>query len=181
MGSPAEERSETLADLGTAAGMLVVSMNNRLVPKKGGNIGYALKGAREGEGVAAITGGFAADGRSVRCNGPAAFGADPEISRIILTAMKFDPSIRSAGVIRYSEKAFRILSDMCVDSATADPARFPCGTVSMDWAVASCCAEGVPGVIAIHGDDPETGFICVFGENPHEVASNIIILSHRIQ
>lgn len=180
MTSPAQERSEILADLNDAARLLAASIDPRLVPMNGGNIGYAISGARDSESVAEVTGGILVAGESVRCAGPAAFGVDPKISRIILTVMKFDPGIRSAAVIRYTDEAFRILSTMSVESAETDPGMFPKGISTMDWAIASCCAKGVPGVIAIRGNDPETGVICILGENPHEIASNIIILSNRI-
>jgi hydroxymethylpyrimidine/phosphomethylpyrimidine kinase len=181
MTSPVQERKDLLVELSDSADQLASSMDVRLVPARGGNIGYALRGARDKSSVAAITGGLLVEGTSVRCAGPVAFGADEEISRIILTAMKFDPSVRSAAVIRYTDPAFLILSEMVIDSAETDPVKYPGGISTMDWAVAACCSEGVPGVIAIRGIDPEKHVICIFGEDPAEITSNIIILSNRIQ
>ena len=180
MTSPVQERSEVLADLEGAARLLTASINPRLIPPKGGNIGYAVAGARDSGSVAAITGGLVTDGESVRCAGPAAFGVDQNLSRMILTVMKFDPQIRSAGILRYSREAFRILSEMFMESADADPGRFPAVGSTMDWSVASVCTDGVPPVVAIRREDPETGIICIFGEEPREISSNIIILSNRI-
>ncbi|HOX36246.1 MAG TPA: thiamine-phosphate synthase family protein [Methanoregulaceae archaeon] len=178
--SPTQERSDVLKDLNAAAEVLVSSIEPRLVPRNGGNIGYAVRGARDGNGIAAISGGFTVHEGSVRCAGPAGFGADPNVSRIILTVMKFDPDIRSAGILRYSCEAFRILSEMFMESAEADPGRFPAVGSTMDWSVASVCTDGVPPVVAIRREDPETGIICIFGEEPREISSNIIILSNRI-
>jgi hydroxymethylpyrimidine/phosphomethylpyrimidine kinase len=181
MVSPAEERSGLVATLEGAAALLDGAMDVRLVPAGGGNIGYALRGARDTGDIAAITGGLRVDGGQVSPAGPVAFGADDRISRIILTVLKFDRLVRSAALIRYSGESFRILSEMFIESAEADTTRHPGGISTMDWAVASCCSEGVPEVIAIRAEDPDRQFICIFGEEPAAIARNIIILSNRIQ
>ncbi len=180
MTGPAQERSEVLVKLTEAAALLAGGIDMRLVPPSGGNIGCAIRGARDGRDVAAVTGGFLVEGRSVRCAGPVAFGADDGISRIILTAMKFDPDVRGAAMIRYSDDAFSILSDMFFECAETDPAKHTGNISSMDWAVASCCSESVPEVIAIHGPDTKNPLIGIFSEEPAVIASNIIILSNRI-
>ena len=180
MMTPAQERDDILKKLREAATLLAGSMDPRLIPDNGAGIGYAIRRARESRDVAVIPGGLLADGGKVRCPSKAAFGADDRISRIILTAIKFDPQVRSAALIRYSEESFRILSGMYVESKETDPARHPPGIATMDWAVASCCSEGVPGVIALRGGDPKRQAICIFGEEPSGIASNIIILSNRI-
>ncbi len=181
MTSPAQERNDVLAELGDAVALLVSSMDARLVPVNGGNIGYAIRGARDWTAVAAVSGGLVADGKGVLCAGPVAFGVDEWFSRTILTAMKFDPEVRSSAVIRYTGTAFRILSDMYAESAETNPAKHPGGTSTMDWAIASCCSDGVPPVIAIRANDPEQQVIVIFGDEPSYIASNIIILSNRIE
>jgi hydroxymethylpyrimidine/phosphomethylpyrimidine kinase len=181
MAGPVHERSEVLARLTGAAELLAGRIDQSLIPVSGGNIGFAIRGAREGHDVAAITGGFLAKEGSVRCAGPVAFGADDRISRIILTVMKFDPDIRSAAIIRYSDKAFSALSSIFIECAETDPLKHKGNISTMDWAVAACCSGGVPEVIALHGPDSENPVICIFSEEPGILASNIIILSNRIQ
>lgn len=181
MVSPAQERNDLITELNEAAAVLARDIDRRLVPPSGGNIGYAVRGARIGNDVAAVPGGFSLDGNSVRFGGPACFGADGKMSRIILTAMKFDPAIRSAAVIRFLPDAFRVLSAMLMDTAETDSEKHPDAISTMDWAVASCCSDGVPEAIAIRAKDPERQVICIFGEDPGGIASNIIILSNRIQ
>jgi predicted fused transcriptional regulator/phosphomethylpyrimidine kinase len=178
---PAEERRVVLARIDEAAKLLDGSIDICLIPPDGGNIGYAITGARTGRDVAAITGGFQAGRGSVNCAGPVAFGAEERISRIILTAMKFDPEIRSAAVIRFSDDAFGILSAMFIDCAEVYPAKFPRGISTIDWAVASCCSGGVPDVIALHRATAAESLLCISGEDPVSIARNIIIVSNRIQ
>ncbi|OPY36723.1 MAG: Bifunctional thiamine biosynthesis protein ThiDN [Methanoregula sp. PtaU1.Bin051] len=180
MAGVTSERNDVIVKLTEAVVHLARETDVRLIPPSEGNIGYAIRGARGASDIAAVTGGFVTDGTSVHRGGPVAFGADEGISRIILTVMKFDPVVRSAAIIRYSENIYSILSDMFIECEETNPGKYKGSISSMDWAVASCCSEGVPEVIALHGPDTMNPLICMFSEEPGILASNIIILSNRI-
>jgi len=80
-----------------AAGLLTRSMDARLIPPHGARLGYAIRGARDKGGVAAVKGGIVAGQEELPAAGPCEFGVDEDIARIILTVMRFDPDIRECG------------------------------------------------------------------------------------
>jgi hydroxymethylpyrimidine/phosphomethylpyrimidine kinase len=177
---PVQERNDLLALLTRVVDTLGQSLDARLVPPGGAQIGYALRGARDKNGVAAVDGRInIAEGKpgSGRC----AFGCDEEIARILLTVMRFDPLRRSAALIRFSDRVLRVLEDdLFLECASYDPEKAPRGISTMDWSVASCCREEVPDVIFPRGPSVRDGKILILGEDPNDVANNIIICSNRI-
>jgi hydroxymethylpyrimidine/phosphomethylpyrimidine kinase len=181
MTSPEQERRDVLVMLNKASSLLESSMDARLIPPAGTNIVYAIRGARDGRDVAGVKGGIVAVQNHIHLSGPCAFDAGGDISRIVLTAMKFDPCMRSAAVIRFSGKTRAILDDMFIECCALDRTKEPPGTGTMDWGVASCCGEGVPEIIYDTPAAPHEALIRIIGENPVEIAGNIIILSNRIQ
>src|SRR5438093_2927285 len=74
------------------------------VPEVGINIGYALPAATSLEDVCALEGRLLRVRDSLEATGPPAFGASRHVARIILTAMRFDPRVRSAINLKYREK-----------------------------------------------------------------------------
>jgi thiamine-phosphate diphosphorylase len=180
MKTPADERKGVLFRLAHAATLLETSMDTRLIPPRGLSIGYAVRGARDSEGIAAIYGGIHENERKACSTGPAEFGVDEQIARIILTTMKFEPGIRSAAVLCYSGTAITALEDMLLECDGFDPARQPADISTMEWGVASCCKDRVPDVIYNKKGGGIGGIIRILGEDPVVVANNILILSNRI-
>ncbi|HUU75258.1 MAG TPA: thiamine-phosphate synthase family protein [Methanoregulaceae archaeon] len=176
----AEEREIVLERLRYAVELLEESMSIELIPEVGSNIAYALTKARSPGDVAAV------EGRIVRLSGRAhavgqvAFGASDHVARIILTAIKFDPHIRSAANIRYNPEIVKILEDMFLEVCSFDRAGEPPGIQTMDWGVASCCKSGVPDVIFDCGGIGKEPMIRLLGEDPVEVAKKVIKVSGRI-
>jgi hydroxymethylpyrimidine/phosphomethylpyrimidine kinase len=178
---PAHERNNTLSTLHAATTQLEQSMNVSLIPPEGISFGFALRGARDTSRVVAVNvwikngvgGGVTA--------GTCAFGTDEPVVRIILTAMKFDPAIRSAAILQYSDRALRVLeNDLFLECAPMDAASKNKGISSMDWGIASCCKKGIPDIIFRKGASTAESRIILFGEGPADVANNIIICSNRI-
>jgi len=177
---PEQQRNEVLSRLSQAVNLLEESMDFRLAAGVPANIGYAITGARDGTGIAAIPGGFAVQDKKVRAAGPCGFGADAGIARVVLSAMKFDPEMRCAATIRHAARIQDVLEDMFLECCTVDRNRQAPGVSTMDWGVASCCKDGVPEAIVDPGVSPKTAAIYLFGEGPGDVAGNIIMLSNRI-
>lgn len=177
---PASERNAALSRLQSATSLLDQSLNPALVPQGGAQIGYAIRGARDKNGVAAIEGrisGPAAGETGRRCS----YGTDEEIARVILTVMKFDPARRSAAILRFSQRALAVFEgDLFLECAPVDTAKAPKGISTMDWGIAACCREEVPDVIYPRGPGAESAPLILLGEEPVDVANNIIICSNRI-
>ena len=175
-----EEEAEVLGKLGLAVKILADGMSPAVVPTGGAAIGYALRGARRGEDVAGIPGGLVADGDEVRASGEAAFGAAGGAARIALTAMRTDPEIRSAVVIRFTPAILATVEGLLLETCEFDRAREPPGVSTMEWGVASCCRDGVPDVVFDRGAPGREGLVRILGEDPVVVAQTIVALSGRL-
>jgi thiamine-phosphate diphosphorylase len=176
---PEAERNDVLGRLEEAL-RLLDGIDPGLVLPGGLSIGFALRGARDPGGVAGVRSGIHPGETPPAGGGAAAFGADAQISPIILTTMKFDPAVRSAAIVRYSAASIAILESMFLECVTFDPSRVPPGISTMDWGVASCCKDGVPDVIYTREYREAAGVIRILGEDPVVVANNILILSNRV-
>jgi hydroxymethylpyrimidine/phosphomethylpyrimidine kinase len=178
---PAHERNTIISTLQDATARLVASVNVRLIPPEGISFGFALRGARDNGGVGAVSTGIKTGPGGGITAGPCAFGTDEPVVRIILTAMKFDPVMRCAAVLQFSERAESVFeNDLFLDCASMDTASKNRGISTMDWDIASCCRESVPDVIFRHGTVSADSRIILFGEGPADVLNNIIICSNRI-
>ena len=175
-----EEREKVVDRLEEALGLLVERMDARLIPEVGMNIVYALPDARSKDDVAGVLGRIVRLGEAVHPVGEIAFGASDHVARIVITAMRFDPRIRSAANIRFSETILPELENLLFEVCSFDRGKEPPGVQTMDWGVASCCREGVPDVIYDRGAVGKEPMIRVLGEDPVTVAQNILKLSNRI-
>ncbi len=107
MSDPSHERSDAVEKLTQATLLLEQSLDVRLIPPGGVKFGYAIRGPRDKDDIAAVQGGIINQNSKPRAAGPCAFGADDEIARLVLTAMKFDPVMRSAATLHFSKNTIR--------------------------------------------------------------------------
>jgi thiamine-phosphate diphosphorylase len=178
---PVQERKDVLALLTRVVDTLQDSLNDQLIPPRGAQIGYAIRGARDKGGVAAVGGRITIRNGKPGIGGPCAFGCDDEIARALITVMRFDSRRRSAALIRFSDRAIRVLEDdLFLECASYDPKKAPAGISTMDWGIASACRDEVPDVIFPLGPHDGDAVILILGEDPNDVANNIIICSNRI-
>lgn len=176
-----EEREKVVKRLEEAVGLLAERMDARLIPEVGMNVVYALPDARSREDVAGVMGRIVRLGDRVHPVGEIAFGASDHMARVVLTAMRFDPRIRSAANIRFSDEIVSKLTDLLFEVRSFDRGKEPPGVQTMDWGVASCCREGVPDVIYDRGAVGKEPMIRLLGEDPVTVAQNVLKLSNRIK
>jgi hydroxymethylpyrimidine/phosphomethylpyrimidine kinase len=175
-----EEEEEARGKLELAMRVLARGMSPLLVSGSGSNIGYALRGARSPGDVAGIEGGLEERSGSVHPSGGVAFGAGKEVAGVVLTAMRTDPGIRSAAVIRFLPAIPGILEDLLLETCEFDRSREPPGVPTMDWGVASCCRDGVPDAIFDRGALGKEGLVRLLGEDPVTVAQTIVSVSGRL-
>jgi predicted fused transcriptional regulator/phosphomethylpyrimidine kinase len=180
MKDPVQERNEVLYRLDLAVTHLEASVSPLLIADRGISLAYALKGARDSEGVAAVPGGLVLREGKATAGRPCAFGADPPCARIVLTAMKFDPLIRSAATLPFSETVLAVFRAMYLECIPLDSTRKAVGISTLDFGAASCCNDGVPDVMYDAGANNNPGIMHIFGEDPVVVTNNIIICSNRI-
>ncbi|HIJ06057.1 MAG: Phosphomethylpyrimidine kinase [Methanomicrobiales archaeon 53_19] len=175
-----DDKIEVLDILGYAVSELKEKMDPRLIPEVGSNIVYARKGARSPADVAGVEGRIVTLRKSVHPVGECAFGASDHVARIVLTAMRFDPEIRSAANIRFTEPLAMLIEDMSFSVCWFDREDEPPGIQTMDWGVASCCRDEVPDMILDRGAVGKEPMIRILGTDPSSVANTIIMLSSRI-
>ena len=176
---PARERTDTIATLEAAIFPLKESMSTRLIPPEGASFGYAMRGARDSRGVAGVH--IRNEKGHPVPTGPCTFNTGEPVGRIILTAMKFNPAMRSAAVLQFSNRALAVLEDdLFLECASYAAAPGQPGISTMDWGIAFCCKGGVPDVIYEKNPDKTRARLILFGEDPADVANNIIICSGRI-
>ena len=174
-----DSRAMVCRELEDALQELIHDMSADLIPAVGSNIAYAIPLAKDKHDVAAV------QGRIVRLEGtphpvgPVALGASDHVARIVLTAMKFDPSVRSAANIRFSPEIIGIIEDLLLETCSFDREREPPGTRTMDWGVAFCCRSGVPDVIFDRGAVGKEPMVRILAEHPAEVVAIIRRISKR--
>jgi predicted fused transcriptional regulator/phosphomethylpyrimidine kinase len=174
-----EERQMVRDRLTEAVSELVKYMDPRLIPEVGTNIVYALPKAREISDVAGVEGRMVRKKGFVHPVGGIEFGASDHMARAALTAMKYEPSIRSVANIRFSEETLNIMDEMMLEICEFNRSTEPPGFQTMDWGVASCCKAGVPDAIFDRGALGKEAMIRIFGEDPVAVAKIIARISVR--
>jgi hydroxymethylpyrimidine/phosphomethylpyrimidine kinase len=158
----------------TAAGLAAV-LSPPWVPEVGTNLAYALPAAVTVEDVCALQGRIQRVGTAVAVTGPAEFGASKHVARVVLAAMRFDPSIRSAANLKYSEANFRHLRKARVRLGTFDRRQQPERTSTMEWGTTQAIqAVGrVPDAIYDSGSVGKEGMIRVLGRTPEDVLRKV--------
>ncbi len=156
-----------------------------VIPEVQSNMVYSVP-RRLARGVADVVG---VPGRIVRyADKVAAFGypqpgASSHVARLVLEAMKYDPSIRSAMNIKYNEELVEAAKRLGMSAAVVDRREEPeevrrVEGASLPWMVKRAVEQcgRVPDVLADLGDVGKEPLIRVFGKTPDEVLDKILKL-----
>jgi hydroxymethylpyrimidine/phosphomethylpyrimidine kinase len=179
-----KERYLVLREIKEAVSILEFSPDfSKLIPEVGCNIGMAIPEADSYEDVAAV------EGRIVRYRGRAVpvgcvdFGASRHVARIILASLRYNPEIRAAINIRYSEEALAACGEMKPGISSFDRAEEPENTSTMDWGTAEAIKKygSVPKVIYDKGGPGKEPMIRLLGTGAVEVAKLAVKLAEKIQ
>ncbi len=175
--------NDALAILESAEGLPM------LCPECQINIGMALPMpyARVPDDVCAIPGRIVKVGSRLKASSCPHFGASSHVAKVILAAMSFDPSIRSAMNIRYSEP----ILDACVrigfTVSSYDRALEPDEVkrtegASVPWGVTAAitAAKKVPDVIFHKGDLGKEPMLNILGKDSVEVAMKALSIMGQL-
>ena len=145
------------------------------VPEVGTNLAYALPGAEEAEDVCALRGRIQRVGTGVAVTGGADFGASKHVARVVLAAMRFDASMRSATNLKYAPENLRRLERARLRLGTFDRSKQPEGTSTMEWGTTAAIREAgrVPDAIHDPGAVGKEGMIRVLGRSPEDVVRKV--------
>ncbi|MEI6293773.1 MAG: thiamine-phosphate synthase family protein [Methanomicrobiales archaeon] len=171
-----DEKAAILQKLSYAASLLPGKISDDLIPSGGVQLAYARKVARDDTDIASVKGGLGRE-KKVLNTDDVGFGSGGMIATVLLTAMKFDPVIRSAAIIACTSEAVKMMESRYLEICSFDPLKEPPGIRTMDWGVAQCCRDGVPDAVYNRRTGDTGAIIRLFGEDPLEVANNILMLS----
>ncbi|MCI2415231.1 MAG: phosphomethylpyrimidine kinase [Candidatus Aramenus sp.] len=179
------ERDYVLKRLKEAADIFVSEPKAYLlVPEIRVNIGYAVSNATGVQDVAAIPGRITtAFNRAFYCM-PPAFGASDHVARVILTAMKYDPQVRSAIDVKYYKEIVERLDDVYVFDRRLEPleSRSKEGhTMNLMVRLAHEKMGRIPKYIVDMGDYGKEPTIFVLGKDPVEVVRTSLSFVDLIQ
>jgi hydroxymethylpyrimidine/phosphomethylpyrimidine kinase len=169
-------------DLVEATDKLFSFLSLEYIPEVGMNIGYALSDAKEPEDVCAIDGRIVKSrDKPVRC-GRLDFGVSKHIASIILAAMEFNPEIRCAMNIKYSEENIEKYRELGFKIGFFDRVNEPKEVKStMDWGTKEVAKKlgYVPDIIFDKGEIGKEPMIRLLGKNPKEIIEKALVLMKK--
>jgi len=171
----APDRHAIWESVATAAQQAARIIPVEYAPEVGINLGFALPAAADAADVCALRGRIVRVGDALAVTGPAAFGASRHIARVILTAMAFDPTVRSAINLKYVNKNQTHLRGMGFTVATFRRTMQPAGTSTMEWGTRRAieAAGRVPDVIWDPGGVGKEPMMRVLGAEPTDVLRKV--------
>ena len=188
-GGLTEEQDEILAALQQAVSVLQQEPDiNRLIPEVSANLGYALPHARTHEDVAAFPGRIIRVQEAIITVHPPAFGASQHIATIILTAMRYDPSLRAAMNIAFAPaiiKACKQAGFVIVgfDRGEEPPEIQTAEGRSLAWGVDDVLkkATTIPDAIYDEGGWGKEAMIRILGKDPIAVVHKVIAINRSMK
>ena len=184
------QRYIVLEDVRRAVAMLVEHGEavSRYVPEVQVNIAMAIdpRYARGISDVAGVKGRIIRYGGTIRPAGPVEFGASSHMARLVLAAMRRDPSVRAAMNLAMSMDLVEAARSLGYKAVFVDRALEPDNVKnvegkSMEWVVeeAFSKAGGTPDIIYDHGDYAREPMIRILGRSASEVAGKALrIIMH---
>lgn len=173
LGERMEAKGAVLERLRKAMGELeALDYGGLLVPEVQVNLCEAIPLARNHSEVAGIKGRIVRWGDRMRSVGCPAFGASRHVANIVLTAMRFDLSIRAAMNIKFEEDWIPLLEASPLDVASFSRKDEPIKVKeregsTLEWGVNQVCSRlgRVPDIIYDRGDVGKEPMIRVLGRN----------------
>ncbi len=187
------ERWKVIEDLTKALEILEEhgELINPLIPEVQMNVVMALPRhyARSIEDVAGVLGRVVRYGKKVKAVGPPTFGASSHLARAVLKAMEFDPSVRAALNIKYSEMALRAAERLGLKVSSYDRKEEPPEVkaregATIPWGVEIAIKKTggiVPDIIYHRGDVGKEPMINIFGKSAVDVVTKLIKLASELR
>jgi hydroxymethylpyrimidine kinase/phosphomethylpyrimidine kinase len=174
-------RCRCLAELKSALQRLMDKPCGCIIPEVQSNLGYALPDARSPEDVAAVPGRIIRVGKRVGILCEPAFGASRHIAKVILTGMRYDPEVRAAMNIRFSEDVVRLCMEQGFrvdhfNRADEPPDVKEREGSTLEWGTNDVFSKGgqAPDMIFDRGDVGKEPMIRVLGKDPGDVVNKVL-------
>ncbi|MFN4337206.1 MAG: bifunctional hydroxymethylpyrimidine kinase/phosphomethylpyrimidine kinase [Candidatus Nitrosocaldus sp.] len=161
-----------------------------LIPESQSNLVFARAGAESRDDVAGVVGRIVRyEHGYARAAGPIRYGASKHVADAVLTAMKYDSSMRSAMNIRYDDAIIDICKRLGLSIAEYDRSREPENIkkregMSVRWGIEQAIISSisgtslptqsrVPDVVYHRGDWGKEPMVIVFGKNPMDLLNKV--------
>jgi hydroxymethylpyrimidine/phosphomethylpyrimidine kinase len=178
------ERYRVIQSLRKAFHRIQEKKVGHLFPEVQSNLGYALCMAQGPEDVAAFPGRFVRWGKEVARVADPEFGASQHIAKIILTALRYNPEMRSAMNLRFSDELLTRARKAGLSLGHFSRRNEPAWVKrregsSLSWGVEQVLrkAKKMPDLIYDRGDVGKEPMIRVLGRDPLEVVKKVLRLA----
>lgn len=182
------EMTSVLADV--AAGVAILESSTEasaLIPESQSNLVMALPWARAVEDVAAVPGRIVRVGDRVKASSLPAFGGSEHVARTVLTAMRYNPEIRSAMNVRHSKTIVDACRELDLAVSYYDRREEPPEVSKVEGRTTSWGAEQaikrlgkVPDIIYHEGGWGKEPMIIVLGTRASDVAQLAVEIGKKV-
>jgi hydroxymethylpyrimidine/phosphomethylpyrimidine kinase len=194
LGATLEEKARYLVLRNLKEAVLTLEKSpdfSKLIPEVGSNIGMAIPGADCQEDVAAVEGRIVKYRERALPIGCVGFGKGRHVGSVILSVLRYDPEIRAAIFLRYSERNLSLLRESGFGISSFDrtegPENFstkePDDISTLGWGTAEAIKTygGVPRVIYDKGSSGKEPIIRLLGTSAIEIAKLAVELAEKLQ
>jgi len=168
------EMGRCMREVGKAAELLCTSNEfPRLIPEVGTNIAMAPPCAASTEDVIGLSGRIVRAGGKAHISGMPVPGGSGHVARVILTAMRHDPTVRAGMNIKYSPDILRTCKRLKLTISSFERADEPSGASTMEWGTNKAIRKfgKIPNVIYDRGGAGKEAMIRLLGRSALEVAA----------
>jgi hydroxymethylpyrimidine kinase / phosphomethylpyrimidine kinase / thiamine-phosphate diphosphorylase len=179
------ERYRTLLDVDVGL-RTINAINSDLIPERGSNLAMAISRAKKVADVAAVKGRIVKIRGTIKPVGCVAFGASRNMARVILTALQYDPTMKSAMNVRRSVEVVDACYELNLVAEGFDRAD-ESKRVIEGWgtarAIESSLKRGgsVPDVIFSLGSIAKDPMAYILGHSAQHVAEKVAKISSTIR
>jgi hydroxymethylpyrimidine kinase / phosphomethylpyrimidine kinase / thiamine-phosphate diphosphorylase len=180
------ERYFTL--LNVDAGLRTIkTINLDLIPEVGSNLAMAISRAKKPAEVAAVKGRIAKVEGTITTVGCVTFGASRHMARVVLAALQYDPTLKSAMSVRCSDEVIGACRELNLVTESFDRADEPKVVGTKEWGPARAIERsvshgaGVPDVIFDYGSTAKEPMAHVFGHSAQHVAETVVKISSTLK
>ncbi|HEX7515236.1 MAG TPA: bifunctional hydroxymethylpyrimidine kinase/phosphomethylpyrimidine kinase [archaeon] len=179
------ERYLTLLDVDVGL-RTIKAINSDLIPKVGSNLAMAISRAKKVGDVAAVKGRIVRVRGTIRPVGCVAFGASRNMARVVLTALQYDHTMKSAMNVRRSDEVVEACQELNLVAEGFDRADEP-GRIIGGPGIARAIemsvkhSRGVPDVILGRGSVAKEPMAYILGHSAQHVAEKVAQISSTIR
>jgi hydroxymethylpyrimidine/phosphomethylpyrimidine kinase len=152
----------------------------KAAPEVGINIAYALPNARTVNDVYGLTGRIIKAGDRLVPVGEVKRGGSNHVARVVLTAMKHDPTKRAAMNIKYSPENVEAAKKLGLTTSSFDRTKQHSDTPTMEWGTEEAIKKRgrIPDVIYDKGSVGKEAMIRITGKTPTEVVGKALKIAN---